>query len=165
MSTAAHGTADMATNIKIQPRALVRASGGPRYVVALAVDALGTGLLRPFLLLYGVTVLRLSASATGIAMTVGIVIGLVCMPAVGRWLDRGARSPLRFRRCHREGSGRGSAVAEAGREQARELGNRLWRRLEVAADVLRHLHVDTDVLDPPPFGPASYPEPDGLLPA
>jgi MFS family permease len=84
----------MATTTKIQPRALVRASGGPRYAVALAVDALGTGLLRPFLLLYGVTVLRLSAPVTGIAMTVGVVVGLVCMPAVGRWLDRGARSTV-----------------------------------------------------------------------
>ncbi|MEU5954546.1 MFS transporter [Streptomyces sp. NPDC047525] len=79
---------------KIRPRTLVRASGGPRYAVALAVDALGTGLLRPFLLLYGVTVLRLSAPATGIGMTVGVVMGLVCMPAVGRWLDRGARSTV-----------------------------------------------------------------------
>ena len=61
----------MPTITRIQPRALVRASGGPRYAVALAVDALGTGLLRPFLLLYGVTVLRLSASATGLAMTAG----------------------------------------------------------------------------------------------
>ena len=84
----------MATTTKIQPRALLRASGGPRYAIALTVDALGTGLLRPFLLLYGVMVLRLSASATGIAMTVGIVVGLVCMPAVGRWLDRGARSTV-----------------------------------------------------------------------
>lgn len=86
----------MATTTKIRPRAraLVRASGGPRYAVALAVDALGTGLLRPFLLLYGVTVLRLSAPATGIAMTAGIVVGLVCMPVVGRWLDRGARSTV-----------------------------------------------------------------------
>ncbi|MFD8811549.1 MFS transporter [Streptomyces sp. NPDC059627] len=84
----------MATTTKIQPRALVRASGGSRYAVALAVDALGTGLLRPFLLLYGVTVLGLSASATGIAMTVGVVVGLACMPAVGRWLDRGARSTV-----------------------------------------------------------------------
>ncbi|WP_329180031.1 MFS transporter [Streptomyces decoyicus] len=84
----------MAITTKIRPRALVRASGGPRYALALAVDALGTGLLRPFLLLYGVTVLRLSAPATGIAMTVGIVVGLVCMPAVGRWLDRGARSTV-----------------------------------------------------------------------
>lgn len=79
---------------KIQPAALVRASGGPRYAVALAVDALGTGLLRPFLLLYGVAVLNLSAPATGIAMTVGVVVGLVCMPGVGRWLDRGARSAV-----------------------------------------------------------------------
>ncbi|MFE2263063.1 MFS transporter [Streptomyces griseosporeus] len=84
----------MATTPKIRPRALVRASGGPRYAVALAVDALGTGLLRPFLLLYGVTVLGLSAPATGVAMTAGVVVGLVCMPAVGRWLDRGARSTV-----------------------------------------------------------------------
>ncbi|MBX9359782.1 MFS transporter [Streptomyces sp. WAC04114] len=82
------------TTTKIRPRALVRASGGPRYAVALAVDALGTGLLRPFLLLYGVLVLRLSAPVTGVAMTAGIVVGLVCMPAVGRWLDRGARSTV-----------------------------------------------------------------------
>ncbi|WP_328480363.1 MFS transporter [Streptomyces sp. NBC_00377] len=79
---------------KIRPRALVRASGGPRYAVALAVDALGTGLLRPFLLLYGVTVLRLSAPLTGIAMTAGIVVGLGCLPVVGRWLDGGARSTV-----------------------------------------------------------------------
>ncbi|MEU2157140.1 MFS transporter [Streptomyces sp. NPDC019396] len=84
----------MASTTKIQPRALVRAAGGPRYAVALAVDALGTGLLRPFLLLYGVTVLRLSAPVTGIAMTVGVIAGLACMPAVGRWLDRGARSTV-----------------------------------------------------------------------
>ncbi|MFF1359195.1 MFS transporter [Streptomyces sp. NPDC058297] len=84
----------MATTSKLQPRALVRASGGPRYAVALGVDALGTGLLRPFLLLYGVKVLRLSEPSTGIAMTVGVVMGLVCMPAVGRWLDRGARSTV-----------------------------------------------------------------------
>ncbi|MFJ8584741.1 MFS transporter [Streptomyces sp. NPDC093595] len=83
----------MAT-LKIKSHALVRASGGPRYAVALAVDALGTGLLRPFLLLYGVTVLRLSAPVTGTAMTVAVVAGLVCMPAVGRWLDRGARTTV-----------------------------------------------------------------------
>jgi MFS family permease len=58
------------------------------------VDALGTGLLRPFLLLYGVMVLGLSAPVTGIAMTAGVVVGLVCMPGVGRWLDRGARSTV-----------------------------------------------------------------------
>ena len=72
--------------------ALVRASGGPRYVVALAVDALGTGLLRPFLLLYGIDVLRLPALIAGLAMTAGVAAGLGCTPAMGRWLDRGARS-------------------------------------------------------------------------
>jgi MFS family permease len=81
----------MATT-KLQP--LVRASGGPRYALALAVDAIGTGLLRPFLLLYGMLVLELSAPVTGIAMTAGIVAGLACMPLVGRWLDRGARSTV-----------------------------------------------------------------------
>ncbi|MGA4844149.1 MFS transporter [Streptomyces sp. G45] len=84
----------MTTTAKIKPRALVTASGGPRYAVALVVDALGTGLLRPFLLLYGVAVLGLSAPVTGAAMTAGVVAGLVCVPAVGRWLDRGARSSV-----------------------------------------------------------------------
>ncbi|MGW0877453.1 MFS transporter [Streptomyces sp. NPDC002740] len=84
----------MATTTRIRARALVRASGGPRYAVALTVDALGTGMLRPFLLIYGVTVLRLSAPVTGIAMTAGVVVGLACMPLVGRWLDRGARSTV-----------------------------------------------------------------------
>jgi MFS family permease len=73
-------------------RELVRAGGGGRYAVAVAVDALGTGLLRPFLLLYGVDVLGLPAPLAGVAMTAGVVAGLVCVPGVGRWLDRGARS-------------------------------------------------------------------------
>ncbi|MEU8437802.1 MFS transporter [Streptomyces sp. NPDC029216] len=92
--TATSTTTPPSSAPKVRPRALLRASGGPRYAGALAVDALGTGLLRPFLLLYGVTVLGLSASATGLAMTAGIVIGLLCVPAVGWWLDRGARSSV-----------------------------------------------------------------------
>ncbi|WP_344672106.1 MFS transporter [Catenulispora yoronensis] len=79
---------------KIRIPDLVRATGGPRYALALAVDALGTGLLRPFLLLYGIKVLGLSSPATGVSMTAGIVVGLLAMPAVGRWLDRGARSTV-----------------------------------------------------------------------
>ncbi|MFY9864546.1 MAG: MFS transporter, partial [Trebonia sp.] len=75
-------------------RALVRAVGGPRYVVALAVDSIGAGLLRPFLLLYGIDVLHLAALTAGLAMTAGVVAGLGCMPLVGRWLDRGARSAV-----------------------------------------------------------------------
>jgi MFS family permease len=73
-------------------RVLVRALGGPRSVLAVGVDALGTGLLRPFLLLYGIEVLRLPAPVAGLAMTAGVVAGLGCVPPVGRWLDRGARS-------------------------------------------------------------------------
>lgn len=73
-------------------RALVRGVGGPRYVVALGVDSIGAGLLRPFLLLYGIAVLHLAALTAGLAMTAGVVAGLGCMPVVGRWLDRGARS-------------------------------------------------------------------------
>jgi MFS family permease len=75
-------------------RALVRAVGGPRYVVALAIDSIGAGLLRPFLLLYGIDVLHLAALTAGLAMTAGVVAGLGCMPVVGRWLDRGARSAV-----------------------------------------------------------------------
>jgi len=49
-------------------RALVRAVGGPGYVVALAVDSIGAGLLRPFLLLYGIDVLHMAALIAGLAM-------------------------------------------------------------------------------------------------
>src|SRR3984957_1804837 len=73
-------------------RALVRAVGGPRYVRALPVASIGVGLLRPFVLLYGIDVLHLAAVTAGLAMTAGVVAGLSFMPVVGRWLDRGARS-------------------------------------------------------------------------
>ncbi|GAA2750467.1 MFS transporter [Kitasatospora cinereorecta] len=63
-----------------------------RYAVALGVDALGAGLLRPFLLLYGVSVLHLTAGRTGLALTVGLFAGLAAVPLTGRWIDRGARS-------------------------------------------------------------------------
>ena len=66
--------------------------GGPRYVVALGVDSIGAGLLRPFLLLYGIDALHLAVVTAGLAMTAGVVAGLGCMPVVGLWLDRGARS-------------------------------------------------------------------------
>jgi MFS family permease len=60
--------------------------------VALGVDSIGAGLLRPFLLLYGIDVLHLAVVTAGLAMTAGVVAGLGCMPVVGLWLDRGARS-------------------------------------------------------------------------
>ncbi|WP_020557628.1 MFS transporter [Embleya scabrispora] len=71
---------------------LVRASGGPRYAVALGVDALGSGMLRPFLLLYGVQVLGLGVARAGTAMSIGMLLGLATVPFLGRWIDRGARS-------------------------------------------------------------------------
>ncbi|GAA3016784.1 MFS transporter [Streptomyces lactacystinicus] len=71
---------------------LLTAAGGPRYAVALAVDAVGGGLLRPFLLLYGVGMLRLGAGAAGLALSAGMLAGLLVVPLTGRWIDRGART-------------------------------------------------------------------------
>lgn len=79
---------------KIRLGALVRAFGGRRYAVAIGVDAVGNGTLRPFLLLYGIDVLRLTPPAAGRAMTVGVIAGLFGTPLIGRWLDRGARSAV-----------------------------------------------------------------------
>ncbi|WP_084714529.1 MFS transporter [Streptacidiphilus rugosus] len=72
--------------------ALLRAGGGARYALALTVDAVGSGLLRPFLLLYGVQVFHLGVARSGLAMTIGLLGGLAAVPFVGRWIDRGARS-------------------------------------------------------------------------
>ncbi|MEU8924820.1 MFS transporter [Kitasatospora sp. NPDC048545] len=71
---------------------LLTAAGGPRYAVALAVDAVGGGMLRPFLLLYGVGMLHLGARAVGLALSTGMVAGLLVVPLTGRWIDRGART-------------------------------------------------------------------------
>jgi MFS family permease len=73
---------------------LLRASGGRRYAAVLAVDAVGGGLLRPFLVLYGITVLGLDVPTAGLALTGGLLAGLAALPAVGRWIDRGARSTV-----------------------------------------------------------------------
>ncbi|WP_329491141.1 MFS transporter [Kitasatospora sp. NBC_01246] len=72
--------------------ALLTAAGGLRYATALLVDALGTGLLRPFMLLYGIGVLRLGAGTVGLALSAGLLAGLLVLPLTGRWIDRGARS-------------------------------------------------------------------------
>ncbi|WP_078911454.1 MFS transporter [Streptomyces sp. NRRL WC-3742] len=74
------------------PLRLLTSAGGPRYAAALAVDAVGGGLLRPFLLLYGVGVLHLHAGAVGLALSAGMVAGLLVVPLTGRWIDRGART-------------------------------------------------------------------------
>ncbi len=56
------------------------------------MDAVGTGLLRPFLLLYGVDVLRLPGPDRRPGHDGGRGRGLSGTPAMGRSLDRGARS-------------------------------------------------------------------------
>ncbi|WP_020524682.1 MFS transporter [Catelliglobosispora koreensis] len=63
-----------------------------RYVVALAVDSVGGGMLRPFLVLYGVTVLGLGVGEAGVALSAGLLAGLAALPLLGRWIDRGVRS-------------------------------------------------------------------------
>lgn len=72
--------------------ALLRVSGGGRYTSALAVDALAAGLLRPFLLLYAISVLRLGAGTAGLALSIGMLAGLGAVPLTGRWIDHGART-------------------------------------------------------------------------
>ncbi|OJF16247.1 MFS transporter [Couchioplanes caeruleus] len=62
-----------------------------RYAIALAVDALGSGLLRPFLLLYGLSVLHLSVTSAGLALSAGLLAGLAGIPLLGRWIDAGGR--------------------------------------------------------------------------
>ncbi|MFI8459719.1 MFS transporter [Kitasatospora sp. NPDC085464] len=71
---------------------LLTAAGGSRYAAALAVDAVGGGMLRPFLLLYGIGMLHLGAGAVGLALSAGMVAGLLVVPLTGRWIDRGART-------------------------------------------------------------------------
>jgi len=63
-----------------------------RYVLALVVDSVGGGMLRPFLVLYGVTVLGLGVGEAGVALSAGLLAGLAVLPLLGRWIDRGARS-------------------------------------------------------------------------
>ncbi|HEY1919240.1 MAG TPA: MFS transporter [Streptosporangiaceae bacterium] len=70
---------------------LLRGLGGGRYAFATLISALGGGLIRPFLLLYAVTVSHLSASHAGLALSAGFLVGLVAVPIAGRWVDTGAR--------------------------------------------------------------------------
>ncbi|WP_254648532.1 MFS transporter [Streptomyces sp. GbtcB6] len=67
-----------------------RVPGGGRYTSALLVDALAAGLMRPFLLLYGIGVLHLDTRDAGLALSAGMLGGLGAVPLTGRWIDRGA---------------------------------------------------------------------------
>jgi MFS family permease len=70
---------------------LLRGLGGGRYAFAAGVSALGAGLIRPFLLLYAVTISHLSPSRAGLALSAGFLLGLALVPVTGRWIDVGAR--------------------------------------------------------------------------
>jgi MFS family permease len=66
-----------------------------RFAAAVVVDALGTGLLRPFLIVYGLAVLHLPVAVAGASLTVGLLLGLVSIVPIGRWIDaRGPRAAL-----------------------------------------------------------------------
>jgi MFS family permease len=73
---------------------LLRGLGGGRYAFATLVSALGGGLIRPFLLLYAVTISGLSAGHAGLALSTGFLAGIAAVPLAGRWVDRGARRAL-----------------------------------------------------------------------
>lgn len=92
MTLIQHEPAPVGESRRPGPLRLLSAAGGPRYATALAVDAVGGGLLRPFLLLYGVGVLHLHAGAVGLALSAGMVAGLLVVPLTGRWIDDGART-------------------------------------------------------------------------
>lgn len=74
---------------------------GPRYAAALTVDAIGAGLLRPFLVVYGLSVLHLPATATGLALSAGLLAGLLAVPVAGRWIDGGRWIDARHQRGRR----------------------------------------------------------------
>ncbi|MHA6765708.1 MFS transporter [Streptacidiphilus sp. PAMC 29251] len=73
---------------------LLRGLGGGRYACAALVSALGGGLMRPFLLLYAVTISGISAAHAGLALSVGFLVGIAVVPLAGQWVDRGARRAL-----------------------------------------------------------------------
>jgi MFS family permease len=70
---------------------LLRGLGGGRYAFATLISSLGGGLIRPFLVLYAVTVSQLSAGRAGLALSAGFLVGLAAVPITGRWVDAGAR--------------------------------------------------------------------------
>ncbi|HEX4062498.1 MAG TPA: MFS transporter [Streptosporangiaceae bacterium] len=70
---------------------LLRGLGGGRYAFATLISSLGGGLIRPFLILYAVTVSHISVSYAGLALSAGFLVGLAAVPVTGRWVDTGAR--------------------------------------------------------------------------
>ena len=71
-------------------RDLARIPGGGRYLLSVAVDALTSGLLRPFVVIYAITI-GLDTTQAGVALTAGMLLGLAAIPLVGYWIDTGSR--------------------------------------------------------------------------
>lgn len=85
-------TADGSTRTTL--RELARIPGGGSFLLSAAVDALTSGLLRPFVVIYAIGI-GLPATRAGVALTAGMTLGLAAIPLVGRWIDTGARrAPL-----------------------------------------------------------------------
>lgn len=73
--------------------ALIGIPGGARYIFSAAVESVTSGMLRPFVVIYAVAI-GLDAPQAGVALSVGMLVGLVAVPLVGRWIDTGAlRAP------------------------------------------------------------------------
>jgi MFS family permease len=93
-TTASTTTAATSPAAKLTTIQLLRGLGGGRYAFATLIASLGGGLIRPFLLLYAVTVSHLSASRAGLALSAGFLVGLAAVPIAGRWIDAGAPRAL-----------------------------------------------------------------------
>jgi hypothetical protein len=89
-TTTASATPNSATPTRTTLRELARIPGGGRYLLSAAVEALTSGLLRPFVLIYAIRI-GLPTTSAGVALTAGMLLGLAAIPLVGRWIDTGVR--------------------------------------------------------------------------
>lgn len=89
-TAAASATPDSAAPTRTTLRELARIPGGGRYLLSAAVEALTSGLLRPFVVIYAIRI-GLPTTGAGVALTAGMLLGLAAIPLVGRWIDTGVR--------------------------------------------------------------------------
>lgn len=89
-TTTTSATPSSAGSTRTTLRDLARIPGGGRYLLSAAVDALTSGLLRPFVVIYAITI-GLDTTQAGVALTAGMLLGLAAIPPVGYWIDTGAR--------------------------------------------------------------------------
>ena len=89
-TTIPSATPSSAGSTRTTLRDLARIPGGGRYLLSAAVEALTSGLLRPFVVIYAITI-GLDTTQAGVALTAGMLLGLAAIPLVGYWIDTGAR--------------------------------------------------------------------------